>query len=45
MQMFEDILNYKEGVYEKVTGEFMDGHAVRVYGWGHDDTGHLYWLA
>lgn len=43
--IYEDMLHYKNGVYEQVAGEFMTGHGVRVYGWGHDEGGHLFWLA
>jgi len=42
--IYEDLYNYKEGIYEYTTGKFVGGHAIRAIGWGHDDDGFLYWI-
>ena len=44
MYVYEDFLNYSDGVYEQTAGSLMSGHAMRTHGWGHDEDGHLYWL-
>jgi len=41
--VYEDFVNYKEGVYQHVTGHQLGGHAVRMLGWGEED-GTPYWL-
>jgi len=43
MSVYEDLLLYKKGVYEHVTGRFLGGHAIRMLGWG-EDNGTPYWL-
>lgn len=41
--VYEDLLNYKEGVYQHVAGKMLGGHAIRILGWGvENDT--PYWL-
>ncbi|XP_026465368.1 cathepsin B isoform X2 [Ctenocephalides felis] len=41
--VYEDLLNYKTGVYQHVTGRALGGHAIRILGWGvEEDT--PYWL-
>lgn len=41
--VYADFMNYKGPTpYKHVTGELKGGHAVRIVGWGTDDTG-LYW--
>lgn len=45
LMVYEDLYNYKEGIYEYTTGGLIGGHAVRLIGWGHDSDGHLYWVA
>nr|AAT48984.1 cathepsin B-like proteinase [Triatoma sordida] len=41
--VYEDLLNYKEGVYQHVAGEALGGHAIKILGWGvENDT--PYWL-
>uniref|UniRef100_U5EX33 Putative cathepsin l n=1 Tax=Corethrella appendiculata TaxID=1370023 RepID=U5EX33_9DIPT len=41
--VYEDLLQYKEGVYQHVTGKMLGGHAIRILGWGvENDT--PYWL-
>jgi len=42
--IYDDLPNYKAGVYEWTQGNLTGGHAVRAIGWGHDSTGHLFWL-
>ncbi|EAT38474.1 AAEL009637-PA [Aedes aegypti] len=41
--VYEDLLNYKEGVYHHVHGKMLGGHAIRILGWGVED-GTKYWL-
>ena len=41
--VYEDLINYKEGVYQHVTGKMLGGHAIRILGWGVED-GTPYWL-
>ncbi|KAF7257285.1 hypothetical protein EG68_05422 [Paragonimus skrjabini miyazakii] len=41
--VFEDFLNYKEGIYHHVAGRYLGGHAVRLLGWGVEN-GTKYWL-
>jgi cathepsin B len=41
--VYEDFVNYKEGVYQHVHGSQLGGHAVRMLGWG-EENGTPYWL-
>ena len=41
MWVYADFLNYREGIYEHVSGTFLGGHAVAVF--GYDDI-EGYWL-
>lgn len=41
--VYEDLLNYKEGVYQHVEGKALGGHAIRMLGWG-TENGIPYWL-
>ncbi|XP_053698110.1 cathepsin B-like [Sabethes cyaneus] len=41
--VYEDLLQYKEGVYQHVTGKMLGGHAIRILGWGVEN-GTKYWL-
>lgn len=41
--VYEDLINYKEGVYQHVTGKVLGGHAIRILGWG-EENGVKYWL-
>jgi len=43
IDVYEDFLHYKSGVYEHVKGEMLGGHAVRMIGWG-EEAGTPYWL-
>lgn len=48
LSVYEDFTSYKEGVYSHVTGSMVGGHAIRMIGWGHDESaegdGGLYWI-
>ena len=41
--VFEDLLSYKDGVYQHVHGKMLGGHAIRILGWGVEN-GTPYWL-
>jgi len=41
--VYEDLLSYKEGVYQHVHGKMLGGHAIRILGWGVEN-GTKYWL-
>ena len=41
--VYEDLLHYKSGVYQHVSGKVLGGHAVRMLGWGVEN-GTPYWL-
>ena len=42
LTVFEDLLTYKSGVYQHLTGDELGGHAVKMVGWGVED-GTPYW--
>lgn len=44
LTVYEDLMNYKEGVYEYITGAAVGGHAIKIIGWGTDDNGDLHWV-
>ncbi|VVC33805.1 Cysteine peptidase, cysteine active site,Peptidase C1A, papain C-terminal,Cysteine peptidase [Cinara cedri] len=41
--VFEDFVAYKSGVYKHVVGKALGGHAIRILGWGVEDS-IPYWL-
>ncbi|KAF7248424.1 hypothetical protein EG68_09350 [Paragonimus skrjabini miyazakii] len=41
--VYEDFLNYNEGIYQHVAGKFVSGHAIKLLGWGVEN-GTKYWL-
>lgn len=41
--VYEDLLNYKSGVYQHVHGKMLGGHAIRILGWGVEENT-PYWL-
>lgn len=41
--VFADLLSYKSGVYQHVTGSELGGHAIRILGWGVEKNT-PYWL-
>jgi len=42
-QVYEDFFNYKSGVYHHVSGGYAGGHAVKILGWGTENST-PYWL-
>ncbi|CAK9294026.1 unnamed protein product [Gordionus sp. m RMFG-2023] len=44
LSVYEDFLQYKSGVYKHKTGNSLGGHAVKIIGWGVEDST-PYWLA
>jgi cathepsin B len=43
MDVYEDFLHYKSGVYSHTTGDYLGGHAIKILGWG-TQNGVAYWL-
>ncbi|XP_059898450.1 cathepsin B-like [Gadus macrocephalus] len=43
-EVYEDFLLYKSGVYQRVSGNYLGGHAIKILGWG-EENGTPYWLA
>lgn len=43
LEIFEDFLNYSEGIYKYTTGMMVGGHAMKLIGWGMDENEGLYW--
>ena len=41
--VYSDFLSYNSGVYQHTTGEELGGHAIRILGWGVEDST-PYWL-
>jgi len=41
--VYSDFLNYKTGVYQYTSGDFLGGHCIKIIGWGTED-GTPYWL-
>jgi len=45
LSVYEDFTSYASGVYKHITGGMVGGHAIKLVGWGHDETtGELYWV-
>jgi cathepsin B len=44
MDVYSDFYYYSKGVYQKNSGTFIGGHAVRVVGWGITSAGIAYWI-
>ena len=45
LTVYEDFMNYKAGIYHYTTGAVAGGHAIKLVGWGTDETdGSLYWI-
>ena len=42
-KVYEDFLLYKSGVYQHTTGNFLGGHAIRIFGYG-TENGVKFWL-
>ena len=43
LTVYEDLILYKDGVYQHVHGKALGGHAIRMLGWG-EEKGTPYWL-
>nr|CAE47498.1 cathepsin B-like proteinase [Diabrotica virgifera virgifera] len=41
--VYADFVNYKTGVYQHIKGQFLGGHAIRIFGWGVENNT-PYWL-
>jgi len=41
--VYEDFIAYKSGVYQHVTGKLLGGHAIKIIGWGVDNSSTPYW--
>jgi cathepsin B len=41
--VMEDFMNYKEGIYHYQEGATLGGHAVKVVGWGHEEST-FFWI-
>jgi len=41
--VYADLLTYKSGVYQHISGKFLGGHAIRILGWGIENRV-PYWL-
>jgi len=41
--VYADFLNYKSGVYQHVSGAMLGGHAIKIVGWGIEDST-PYWI-
>jgi cathepsin B len=42
--VYEDFLSYKSGVYKHVSGKMLGGHAIKIIGWGYDNSSsQSYW--
>ena len=37
LEVYEDMYSYKEGIYHYTAGGLIGGHAIRAFGWGHDE--------
>ena len=42
--VYEDFIQYKSGIYQHVTGDFLGGTTVKIIGWGVDDQNVKYWI-
>lgn len=41
--VYRDFMSYKSGVYRKHSDELLGGHAVKIVGWGKDESGE-HWI-
>jgi len=43
MEVYQDFLTYKGGVYKHTSGKLLGGHAIKIIGWG-NESGENYWI-
>lgn len=44
-QVYEDFMTYKSGIYSHSTGKLLGGHAVKIVGWGKEESTNTdYWI-
>jgi cathepsin B len=41
--VYQNFMSYSSGVYNKIEGDLLGGHAVMIFGWG-TENGTPYWL-
>ena len=41
--VYEDFVTYKTGIYQHITGDYLGGHAVKIIGWGVENSV-KYWI-
>jgi cathepsin B len=44
LMIYEDFLNYDKGIYKHTAGSLVGGHAMKMIGYGQDETEGLYWV-
>jgi len=45
LDIYEDFMSYSGGIYKRKSNNLLGGHAIKVVGWGKDDTdGTEYWI-
>ncbi len=44
LMIYEDFLNYDKGIYKHTAGKLVGGHAMKMIGYGQDETEGLYWV-
>lgn len=42
--IYEDFLNYAEGIYKHITGAEVGGHAMKLVGYGEDPVEGFFWI-
>ena len=45
MDVYSDFIHYKSGVYEQKNGTYLGAHAIKLFGWGHEDGMDFFWAA
>lgn len=44
LEIYEDFMSYKSGIYKQVTGANIGGHAMKLIGYGEDPVEGLFWV-
>lgn len=44
LRIYEDFMNYDQGVYKYTTGDLVGGHAMKLIGFGEDASEGLFWI-